>query len=119
MTRIVLVEDDEPLRSALTEYLEAKGLLVTALPHAESALEAVTRVRPDVVVTDYQLPGMNGLELTAVLHGRGVPAPVILISGALPDRGAPVGGPGEPVMQLKKPFAGSVLLQAIEAALGR
>lgn len=117
MSRIVLVEDDKPLRSALTELLEAAGHLVTALEQAELAVEAFDRVDPEIVVTDFHLPGMNGLAFAALLRERGVHVPVILISGDFPDGPAPPGGPGEPAARIQKPFKGSVLLDAIDRAL--
>lgn len=117
MSRIVLVEDDEPLRSALTELLEAAGHFVTALEKAELAVEALDRVDPDIVVTDFHLPGMDGLAFASLLWKRGVEVPVILISGDFPDGSTPPGRPGEPAARIQKPFKGSVLLDAIDRAL--
>jgi two-component system, NtrC family, C4-dicarboxylate transport response regulator DctD len=119
MSRIVLVEDDEPLRAALTELLEAAGHLVTALDNAELAVPALDRVDPEVVVTDLRLPGMDGLAFAALVRDHDDQVPVILISGDFPDGPLPPGGPGEPTERIRKPFRASMLLNAIDRALVR
>ncbi|MBI4878987.1 MAG: sigma-54-dependent Fis family transcriptional regulator [Planctomycetes bacterium] len=60
--RVVLVEDDDPLREALTEYLVDKGLVVAGASDGKRGLDLIDD-RTDVVVTDLKLPGMNGLDV--------------------------------------------------------
>lgn len=117
MWRVVIIEDDEPLRSALTELLEANGHLVTALPDAELALEAIARVHPDVIVTDLHLPGMDGRTLLRALHRSDISVPAIMISGAFPDDDDQGSQPGDARIRIRKPFKGATLLEAIQQAL--
>ena len=61
----VLVVDDAPVNLKLTDILLRKeGFKVHTVPDAEEALRALHSFRPDVMLVDIQLPGMNGLELT-------------------------------------------------------
>lgn len=65
---VLLVEDDETTRIVATAYLEQMGHRTLATSDGHSALEASPSFRPDVVVTDVSLPGMDGLELAKRLR---------------------------------------------------
>ncbi len=60
---IVLVEDDSTLSDSLAEHLEAAGFLVTVSKTAEEGWAKIENEKPDIVVTDVTLPGMDGLAL--------------------------------------------------------
>jgi DNA-binding response OmpR family regulator len=61
--RQVLVVDDEPhIRTVLRGYLEAAGFAVTEAADGESAVQAVRKTQPDLVLLDIVLPGIDGLE---------------------------------------------------------
>jgi CheY-like chemotaxis protein len=63
--QVVLVVDDNPTNLKLIAYLlQAKGYEVRTAADAESALEVVRLTRPQLILMDLQLPGMDGLELT-------------------------------------------------------
>lgn len=80
MTRILIVDDHEVVRSGLRAILEAhEGWQVVA--EAENGKDAVTKAvetKPDVAIIDYSLPVMNGVEVTRQIHAR-VPEAEILI----------------------------------------
>lgn len=79
---IYLVEDDEAVRTALTQLMQGEGLAVTAYPDAESFLAAVTASRPvGCLLLDLHLPGMDGLQLQAELTARGIDLPVVFLTG--------------------------------------
>jgi DNA-binding NarL/FixJ family response regulator len=67
---VVLVEDNDVFREALELMLEVTPdiRVVAAVPDGESALEVCPRVDPDVVLVDYRLPGLDGVETTAALR---------------------------------------------------
>jgi two-component system, NtrC family, response regulator AtoC len=78
--RILVVEDDHTLAELLVEELEAEGWAVDAQDSAELALAIVDEFEPDLVVSDLQLPGMDGLGLLAALRKRHAPPAVLMIS---------------------------------------
>ena len=60
---ILLVDDDEWIRDSLSLFFESEGCHLTALETAEEGVEALKKHDYDILVTDYRLPGMDGLEL--------------------------------------------------------
>jgi CheY-like chemotaxis protein len=111
MRAILLVEDDEALRSALTQTLALDGFEVLAAPDGTQALRLLAQRTPDLVITDVNMPGVGGLPLAAALstYPRFVHIPVLLISG---DPDAPV-PPHVPF--LAKPFSLETFLEAVRA----
>jgi DNA-binding NarL/FixJ family response regulator len=67
---VVLVEDNDVFREALELMLEVTPdiRVVAAVGNGEAALEVCPRVDPDVVLVDYRLPGLDGVETTAGLR---------------------------------------------------
>jgi CheY-like chemotaxis protein len=59
---LLLVDDDEWIRDSLTLFFESEGCKITALETAEEALKLFQLKRFDVIIADYRLPGMDGLE---------------------------------------------------------
>ena len=60
--KILLIDDDEWIRDSLTIFLDSEGCHLTSFETAEEALQAVEKDNYNVVISDYKLPGMNGLE---------------------------------------------------------
>jgi len=60
--KTLLIDDDEWIRDSLSMFFESEGCHLTALETAEEGMEALKRLNYDIVVTDYRLPGMDGLE---------------------------------------------------------
>jgi DNA-binding NtrC family response regulator len=60
--RILLVDDDGPIRSSMRLFFEGEGYEFLGLESAEEALEEIGRKSYDVIIADYRLPGMDGLE---------------------------------------------------------
>jgi two-component system KDP operon response regulator KdpE len=76
---ILLVEDDAPTRDAIATNLRAHGYRVTDVGDGEAALRAWEQRRPDVILVDLGLPGIDGL--TVVQHVRGeATTPIIVLS---------------------------------------
>jgi len=59
---ILLIYDDEWIRDSLCVFFESEGCHLTALETAEEGMEALNNHDYDILVTDYRLPGMDGLE---------------------------------------------------------
>lgn len=80
--RILLVEDEDPVRIFAARALRNKGYTVIEARTAEGALEILAEQPPiDVLITDMVMPGMNGAELARVVRDGRPGLPVILISG--------------------------------------
>jgi len=80
--RAVVVDDSAIARELLREWLEADGDLEVAGEAAdgETAVELITRLKPDVATIDLRMPGMSGLELVSVLMARS-PLPILVLTG--------------------------------------
>ena len=80
--RAVVVDDSAIWGSQLREWLEADGdvEVVGIAADGESAVELITRLRPDVATIDLRLPGMSGLEVVTLLMARS-PLPLLVLTG--------------------------------------
>jgi DNA-binding NtrC family response regulator len=79
--RILVVDDDDVARRALEKLLRAEGFATVAAADGEAALAEAKRALPDVVLTDLQMPGMDGVELCKHLHEIDHDLPVIVVTG--------------------------------------
>jgi CheY-like chemotaxis protein len=84
MVKVALVVDDSMLvRYTICRFLEERGFAAETAANGKEALEVLKRVRPDLIVTDMQMPLMSGSELITVLKSKpetsGVP--IIVITG--------------------------------------
>lgn len=79
----VLLVDDEPALCDITKiFLEREGgVVVTPSLSAEEALTRIGAEHFDVIVSDYEMPGMSGIDLLKALNARGIPVPVIIFTG--------------------------------------
>ena len=117
--RILLVEDDESLRSVVARHLRARGWDVAEATSAEEAARAVaTGPRPSLVLLDINLPGETGWDLLrgGAVGGAGGP-PVVVVSATTigPNRLREFGVAG----YLPKPFALETLLEVCERFVAR
>ena len=78
--KILLVDDDEWIRDSLSLFFEAEGCNLLALETAEEGIEAIERQEYDIVISDYRLPGMNGLEFLKKVKDKQPEAVEILIT---------------------------------------
>ena len=60
--KILLIDDDEWIRDSLTIFLDSEGCHLTAFETAEEAIRAIEKDHYDIVISDYKLPGMDGIE---------------------------------------------------------
>lgn len=70
MTRILVVEDDLPIRDMITSYLERAGFTVLTATDGIQALLMVQRMQPDLILMDMGLPKLNGWQTTQRLRAR-------------------------------------------------
>lgn len=77
---VAVVEDDEPILDAVTLVLENQEWEVSAYTNGEAFLEDLTNYRPDLLVLDSHLPGINGMEVVERLRDDLVTLPVIILT---------------------------------------
>ncbi|MBC7699444.1 sigma 54-interacting transcriptional regulator [Aquabacterium sp.] len=114
---VLLVDDDPDLLRLLSMRLTAAGYRVTAVESAEAALSQLAMERPQLVLSDVQLPGKDGLALFDAIRAKHPSLPVILLTahGTIPDA---VEATSRGVYTyLTKPFDGKALLETIGQAL--
>jgi DNA-binding response OmpR family regulator len=79
-TRVLVVEDDRYIRELMAMELEHRGLEVLCVPDGPSGLEAAGRFRPDIVVLDVMLPGLDGVGVLKRLRTSGSRVPVVMLT---------------------------------------
>ena len=67
---ILIVEDEEPLQILLTYNLEAEGFRVRAVGSGEEVMPAIAAERPDLILLDWMLPGLSGIEICRLIRAR-------------------------------------------------
>lgn len=83
MTKILLVDDQPMLIEMLSEFLMGEGYDVTAHTDGLTALQQMIALRPDLVITDFSMPGMNGGALLTAMRDNAYlnETPVLVLSG--------------------------------------
>ena len=99
-----LVDDDASIRWVLERALKQGGMVPTAFEQADSALTALRRARPDVLITDIRMPGRSGLELLAEIRNSQPELPVIIMTAHSDLDSAVAAYQGGAFEYLPKPF---------------
>ena len=119
MARVLVVDDEPGIRTALVRGLGAEGMEVEAVGDGHAALSAAVTGRFDVIVLDIILPGLSGYRVLERLRAAGVDTPVLLLSAKDGEfdqaDGLDLGADG----YLVKPFAFVVLVAQLKALLRR
>jgi two-component system response regulator GlrR len=114
---VLVVDDDADLLRLLSMRLAAAGYRVSSVESAERALASLALERPQLVISDVQLPGIDGLQLFERIRDAHPALPVILLTahGSIPDA---VAATAQGVFTyLTKPFDGRALLEEVAKAL--
>jgi len=118
-TRVVIAEDEAIIRLDLKELLEEEGYAVVGeTGRGDEAIELVRDLRPDLVILDIKMPGLDGLSAARHVAGERMAAVLILTAYSqreLVEQARDAGA----LAYLVKPFQKSDLIPAIEIALGR
>jgi two-component system response regulator GlrR len=117
MNRILLVDDDPDILKLLSMRLSAAGYGVQAVDSGEKALAALAASRPELIITDLKMGGMDGLSLFDEVRKQAPTLPVIILTahGTIPDA---VSATRRGVFGFQpKPFDGKQLLEQVDQAL--
>ena len=117
--RVLVVDDEPPLRAALQRALRLEGYEVSLAPDGRAALERLSVDEPDVVVLDVLMPEVDGLEVCRQMRRRGQSVPVLMLTARdeVSDRVAGLDAGADDY--LVKPFALEELLARLRALLRR
>jgi two-component system nitrogen regulation response regulator GlnG len=102
--RIWVIDDDRSIRWVLEKALQKGGLEVASFPSADGVMEALSRERPDAIVTDVRMPGMDGLSLLGHIHELYPDLPVIIMTAHSDLDSAVAAFHGGAFEYLPKPF---------------
>ena len=117
-TRILTVEDDERIRTAVKMALEDEGWTVEETASGEEAIDAFGREQADVVLIDIMLPGMDGFELCRSLR-RGSDVPIVMVTARADTHDVVAGLEAGADDYLTKPFSSRELVARVHALLRR
>ena len=119
-TRLLLVEDERTLAGIIADTLSDKGFVVEVAHNGAEGLEAASRFRPDIIVTDIMMPTMDGFTFVKRLRAEGISsAPVLFLSARSGAEDVVKGFRLGAEDYIRKPFAMSELLVRIESLLAR
>jgi DNA-binding response OmpR family regulator len=111
---VVYVEDDAKLARLTARYLETHGVVVTIAGSGPEAMVALSRARPDVVLLDLMLPGVDGHEVCRQIRSR-VDTPVVMVTARGEEADRVMGLEGGADDYVAKPFSSRELLARIRA----
>jgi len=119
LPRVLVVDDDEAIRTALERALALEGFVVSTVDGGGAALDVVDTDLPDVVVLDVVMPDVDGVTVTRTLRDQGLQLPILILS-ALDEVGDRVAGLQAGADDyLVKPFAVDELVARLRALLPR
>lgn len=113
MKAVLFVDDHEVLARLSCEILEMQGYRAVCAYNAADALEKFDKEKFDILVTDFRMEGMNGLELARRIHAKNPAVPVIIVTGY-----GPIDGGQDVSACLQKEEMFPALLEKIKLYLG-
>lgn len=79
--RILVIDDDDSVRETLQDALESPEIIIESSKSGDDGLKLLLQNKPDLIISDYNMPGLDGMELLNTLRERLIEVPVIWISG--------------------------------------
>ncbi len=113
--RVAVIDDDEELRFALEDLLASLSHVVGCFANGPSYLDAHDDFGPDVIISDFHMPGMTGIEVMRELRSRGARTPAILITAYATEATRRASMEAGFSAMLKKPFDTEEFVRVIEA----
>jgi len=119
MPRILIIEDELPMRTALEDCLRAEGYRVLSAANGETGLHRAQEERPDLILLDVMMPRLDGYSVAAELRRIGNSVPILMLTakGQVEDRVAGLDSGADDY--LIKPFSTDELLARVRAILRR
>ena len=118
MALILVVDDAKTMRDTLRETLEPAGFQVVEAENGEQGLEMLRLHKVDLVITDLNMPGMDGMTMCGHIKEQGYALPIFMLTTqANPDLKAQAKDRGV-IAWIVKPHKDEVLLKGIKKVLG-
>lgn len=117
--KVLVVDDESELVSALVERLEIRGFEATGLSDGTQAVEEAKRTRYDVAIIDLKMPGISGLDVIRELHNEQPDLKCILLTGHGAAENAAKGRECGAHDCMMKPIDINVLAEAIQEAVDK
>ena len=117
MANLLCVDDDDAVSSLIARTLERSGHVVATARHAPEALEKLRGDTMDLVISDYMMPGITGLELLEMMAAEGIMTPLIMMTGHATIEHAVESIRAGAINYLPKPFERQQLELAITQGL--
>jgi len=118
-TKVLLVEDDAALAQLTADYLATRHMLVLIERDGASALQRIATEKPDVIVLDVMLPGMDGFDICRTLRVTGNTTPVVMLTARDEEIDQVLGLELGADDYLAKPVQPRVLMAHLKAVLRR
>ena len=113
--KVLIADDDQTIRALLFDMLVELGHAVVAAANGAEAVELCAREQPDVVILDFLMPKLSGLDALKAMRARGLAMPAVLLTAISDASMREMDGFEAPDAVLEKPFK----RRTIEKALAR
>src|SRR3954471_5893746 len=119
MSRILIIEDETPMRTALADILADEGYRILTAIDGETGLKKAVDEKPDLILLDIMMPRLDGYAVCAELRRLSNPVPVLMLTakGMIEDRVTGLDAGADDY--LVKPFSTEELLARVRAMLRR
>ncbi|HEU4994528.1 MAG TPA: sigma 54-interacting transcriptional regulator, partial [Gemmatimonadaceae bacterium] len=117
MANILFVDDEPTISLVLQDTLERMGHSAVGARNVPEALGALSRGQVDLIISDYRMPGLSGLELLELLRGEGKDIPLIMLTGHATIEHAVASIKAGAVDYITKPVSADQLEHAVTHAL--
>ena len=118
MTKILVIEDDPHLSKIIRSYLERDGYEVITCLRGDTGLEIALTEKPDLILLDLNLPGMDGMDVASELHKEKV-IPIIMVTARVEESDRLAGFDTGVDDYISKPFSPRELVARVKAVLRR
>lgn len=116
----LLCDDDPIVRHSLARLLQRRGLVdIVEVEDGSRALDRLRQDEFDLLITDFLMPGINGVELIRAVRTLDIRVPIILLSGFIGDATNGLDGVPSDVVRLQKPVEPDVLWARVVDAIGK
>jgi CheY-like chemotaxis protein len=114
---VLIADDDRTIRALLADMLSGLGHSVVAVDNGADAVERCVAEKPDVLILDFLMPKLSGLDAVKTLRDRGIRTPVVLLTAISDTSIRELDGFQAPEAILEKPFKLKSIQKALEKAL--